>query len=389
MALKNCSELMSQLGRGESESRGDADLVQRFLVHRDEEAFAAIVSRHGDLVWGICQRVTGHYHLAEDAFQAVFMVLAAKAGSIRPPSVLPGWLHGVAVRTALRARTMDDRRRRRESLTASLAQPVSKPIDPVESAEMVAMLDEEIANLSDSLRTVVVLCELQGCSRKQASEQLGISEGTISSRLAAARKKLAERLSKRGMAAFSISAAIAGSGRSASAIVPAELEARAIAAAISPGGVSSQVSQLSNGVIRTMFIQKLKRVLVLALALPVLLGGVLIASEQAANSQPTPQKQLALADPPKPESKPADPQSAAAAKSQATGLGRLMVVENGDGQEWRKETGFPEHGRQGVGRFLRHTPRKVYIAARPDCFAGWKTSGFHCPSPCCGRPRPR
>jgi RNA polymerase sigma factor (sigma-70 family) len=340
MALKNHSGLMSQLGRGESESPGDADLVQRFVAHRDEEAFAAIVRRHGGMVWGICQRVTGHYHLAEDAFQAVFMVLAAKAGLIRPPSVLGGWLHGVAVRTALRARTMADRRRRRESSTPSLAEPASKPVDPVESAEMVAMLDEEIANLSESLRTVVVLCELQGRSRKQAAEQLGISEGTISSRLAAARKKLADRLSKRGMA-FSMTAAIAASGRSASAIVPADLAARAIAAAISPGGVSTQVSQLSNGVIRTMFIQKLKRVLVLALMLPAVLGGVLIASEPGSKDSPAAESQrLAFAFPPKPEAKAAESQPAAPAKTEAKGLGRLMVVKSETGKNGERKLVF-------------------------------------------------
>jgi RNA polymerase sigma factor (sigma-70 family) len=352
MASKNHSELMFQLGHRLPESEvgapSDADLVHRFLDDRDEQTFATIVRRHGPMVLGICKRVTGSHHVAEDAFQAVFMVLATKARSIRPPSVLSGWLYGVACRTALRARTMADRRRRREASNTSLASAVSQQVDPIESAEIVAVLDEEIANLSESLRTAVVLCELQGRSRKQAAEQLGIAEGTISSRLAAARKILAGRLRKRGIE-FSAAGSIAAFGHAGLANVPSELAARAIVAAISPSAVPAQVVLLSNGVIRTMFIQKLKRVLfVLALVLPAVLGGVLIASEPATDSPSVAPRHLVLADPPKPtpdeKSKPADPPQPVKDVSKESKPGRLMM--------WKTEMGTNAQNRPATVRKL-------------------------------------
>src|SRR5436305_2017496 len=108
MATAKLSEMVTRLGRGAAppaDAESDADLVGRFVAGRDEAAFAEIVRRHGPAVLGVCRRVTGNHHLAEDAFQAVFVVLAAKAGCVRPRSALAAWLYGVAYRTALRART--------------------------------------------------------------------------------------------------------------------------------------------------------------------------------------------------------------------------------------------------------------------------------------------
>ncbi len=329
MAIKNHSDLISRLALGETEAPGDTELVHQFLVRRDEEAFAAIVRRHGGLVWGICRRVTGHHHLAEDAFQAVFMVLAARAGSIRPASVLPGWLQGVAVRTALRARTMADRRRRREA--TAVPDSSSQGLDPIEAAEAATILDEEIAALSEKLRTAVVLCELQGRSRKQAAGQLGISEGTLSSRLDLAKKTLAGRLQKRGIE-LSIAISATAVGHASLAGVPSDLIARAIAAGLTPGAVTTQIVQLLNGVIRTMLIQKLKRVFGLALLLPAVLGGILIASEYGKDDsvQVVPQ-QSATADPPKPEAKAAATQPPV--KTEPKGPGRLIMWKKDEGKD--------------------------------------------------------
>ena len=189
MATTKLPDLVSRLGPGLLVPVGtDADLLGRLLATRDEQAFTLLVRRHGPMVFGVCRRVTGDHHLAEDAFQAVFVVLAAKAGSVRPRAALPAWLYGVAYRTALRARTMSDRRRRRETPVETLPEPAFETIDPVENSDVAAILDEEIARLPEPLRVAVVFCELEGRSRQEAAGHLGRPEGTLSSRLAKARK---------------------------------------------------------------------------------------------------------------------------------------------------------------------------------------------------------
>jgi RNA polymerase sigma factor (sigma-70 family) len=273
MATAKLSEMVTRLGRGAVPPAGeepDAELVGRFVAARDEAAFAELVRRHGPLVLGVCRRVTGHHHLAEDAFQAVFVVLATKAGCIRPRSAVAAWLYGVAYRTALRARTMADRRRRREAPVGTLPEPTASTTDPAEVADHAAVLDAEVAGLPESLRLPVVLCELEGKPRKEAARELGIPEGTLSSRLAAARKALAGRLRSRGvtLSAAGLSVAL---GRLASATVPAPLAARA-AAALTPAMVPAPVAVLSRGVMRIMFLSKLKAI---ALVVIVALGGVL------------------------------------------------------------------------------------------------------------------
>src|SRR5262245_58346926 len=201
MPAAKLSDMVTRLGRvlpANAPEAADADLLARFLASRDEPAFAELVRRHGPMVFGVCRRVTGNHHLAEDAFPAVFAVRAARADSGRPSSALAGWLYGVAHRTALRARTMADRRRRREARVACSAGAGREESHPAEVEDLVAALDEEIARLPDHYRLAVVLCELQGRGRKDAAAELGIAEGTLSSRLAEARKRLAARLRQRG-----------------------------------------------------------------------------------------------------------------------------------------------------------------------------------------------
>lgn len=306
------SDAVARLGRRlpAATPETDADLLGRFLQSRDEAAFTAIVRRHGPLVFGVSRRVAGDHHLAEDAFQAVFVVLAAKAGAVRPRSALPGWLYGVASRVALRARTMSDRRRKWEA-RAPLPAPPSEPAD----ADLVALLDEEVGRLPDGLRRAVVLCELQGHSRKDAAAELGVPEGTVSSRLAAARKALAARLRRRGVA-LTAAGLTAGLGRVAPAAVPGELVARAVAASL--GVVPAPVAALSNGVLRMMLLSKLKLVPV-ALALA---AGAVAAVGGGRADEPKP---AAKADPPKA----AAAAKPAGAKPLPKGPNKILVYASG------------------------------------------------------------
>lgn len=178
----------------------DADLLRAFLDARSEDAFAELVRRHGPMVLAACRRVLSNAADADDAFQATFLVLARKAHAIRGANVA-GWLYGVAVRTARGVRLMRDRRLKREARAARSE--TALPAEPAD-ADAAALVDAELARLPAHQREALVLCELQGLSRKAAAEQLGIAEGTVSSRLAAAKRKLAGRLSARGWRALAV-----------------------------------------------------------------------------------------------------------------------------------------------------------------------------------------
>ncbi|AMV27256.1 ECF RNA polymerase sigma factor SigE [Gemmata sp. SH-PL17] len=178
----------------------DGQLLRMFVAARTDDAFAELVRRHGPMVLAVCHRVLANPHDAEDAFQAVFLVLARKAGAVRGSNVA-GWLYSVAVRTARGVRIMRDRRKH---VVASQSARISAPTIPDDTlvvTEQAAIIDEELAKLPELLREALVLCELHGLSRRQAALELGIAEGTLSSRLAAAKRKLAERLSARGVTA--------------------------------------------------------------------------------------------------------------------------------------------------------------------------------------------
>ena len=168
----------------------DAQLLGRFIRDRDDAAFTELVRRQGPLVLGVCRRTISDRHLADDAFQATFVVLARKADSIQSATHLASWLYGVSHKVALRARTMAGRRAKHETLTANPPDTAVRP-DPID--ELDGVLDAEIANLPALYRDAVVLCELQGVSRYDATKTLGILEGTLSSRLAKARKLFLRR----------------------------------------------------------------------------------------------------------------------------------------------------------------------------------------------------
>jgi RNA polymerase sigma factor (sigma-70 family) len=240
--------VVRRLGSSPAEPLPDAELVAAFAANRDADAFAALVDRHGPTVLGVCRRVLGNAHDAEDAFQAVFLVLARRVRAVRPPGAVGGWLYGVAVRTANKARVALARRRRREMIAAS--NPGSRECDPPaatpELTELRHAIDEELGKLPASLRAVVVLCDLHEKTRAEAAGELACPEGTIAARLHRARRKLGAALARRGLALPSASLA--------TILVPAAVSAgmarSAVAAAL--GSATPAVLALAREVTRGM-----------------------------------------------------------------------------------------------------------------------------------------
>lgn len=242
----------------------DGQLLECFVARREEAAFEALVERHGPMVLGVCRRVVGHAHDAEDAFQATFLVLVRKAASIVPREAVGNWLYGVAFRTALEARARACRQRTKEKQVKHMPQP--KTESQADCRELQTILDRELSRLPDKYRLPVVLCELEGRSRKEVARQLALPEGTLSSRLATARKMLARRLARHGLAFSAGTLAVILSQNTAPACVPAPLlmgTVRAAASSAAPqavaaGVISAKVAALTEGVLRSMLLTKLK-----------------------------------------------------------------------------------------------------------------------------------
>ncbi len=241
--------------------RSDRELLTGFASHRDEDAFAELVRRHGRMVLAVTRRVTGHSQDAEDAFQAAFLVLARRAGQIERPELLANWLYGVAYHTAREARA--SRRRVLEQSVASLPETLASS-PPEHNDELGRVIDEEVAALPDKYRCAVVLCDLQGLSRATAARQMKIPEGTLSSRLAYARKLLAAKLTRRGITSTSGGVLALLGGEVNGVVLPREmviLTAR-VAAQTRIGGllppelVSPTVSHLTEGVLKMMFVNR-------------------------------------------------------------------------------------------------------------------------------------
>ncbi len=285
-------------------SLGDAELLGRFLAGRDEAAFEALLRRHGPMVLGVCRRVLRNAADAEDAFQATFLVLVRKAASLRSRELLGGWLYGVAYRTALKAKTMAAKRRRKETEARQSAVPETRAEGAWE--DLLPLLDRELARLPEKYRVPVVLCELEGKSRKEAARLLKLAEGTLSSRLATARKMLARRLARPG--AVVAGAALTGAlGETATAGVPralllstAKAAARMAAGRTVDGVVSMQVLTLTEGVMKALLLNRLKLVLALALAFAVTCTGAgALLSRAPAADQPAAGSKPATASAPK------------------------------------------------------------------------------------------
>jgi RNA polymerase sigma factor (sigma-70 family) len=251
--------LIQQTGGGLT----DAHLLERFLARRDEGAFAALVARHGPMVLGVCRRVLGNHHDAEDAFQAAFLVLARRAAALRPRAALGPWLYGVAFRTALGAAATRNRRRSRERQVRDMPHPEVAPADLL---DWQPLLDRELSRLSERYRAAVVLCDLEGKTRKEAARLLGVPESTLANRLARARALLAKRLRGRGVELTGAALAAALAAETASARVPTVLlRCTARAAAGQLTAASAPAVLLMKGVMQAMLLRKLKLVALVVL----------------------------------------------------------------------------------------------------------------------------
>jgi RNA polymerase sigma factor (sigma-70 family) len=261
----------------------DGQLLRAFLHNHDESAFEALVRRHGPMVVGVCRRVLHHAHDAEDAFQAAFLVLVRKAASLAGREIVGDWLHGVALRTALRVRTSQARRRGKERRMAR-PEAVAADLTP----EWHALVDQELQGLPEKYRVPIILCELEGRTHQEAALHLGCPVGTLSGRLSRARAMLAQRLTRRGLtlSAGVLSASLCpdatAAGVNPSLIGSTVKAATQIAAGQAATGIiSTRVAALAEGVVRTMLLNKLKTVGAVVLAVAILGVGMCVLRPNA------------------------------------------------------------------------------------------------------------
>src|SRR5262245_6876029 len=217
-------------GWKEAGEQSDAALLQHFISRRSEDAFAALLKRHGPLVFAVCLRALREHTDAEDAFQATFLVLARKAGSIRKQETLPAWLHRVALNICRTIKLAATRRQAHERQAIDMSQTPSP--DDVELRDWQSVLHEEVDHLPEKYRIPVVLCYLQGLTHEEAARRLGWPVGSVKGRLARAREFLRSQLARRGLTltAAALTTALA---ESATAAVPPALFGVTFRAALS------------------------------------------------------------------------------------------------------------------------------------------------------------
>jgi RNA polymerase sigma-70 factor (ECF subfamily) len=272
---KVVSHLRGILARPQAAAQTDGDLLELFLTRRDEGAFELLLRRHGPMVMGVCRRILGDGPDAEDAFQATFLVLVRRGDRVRPRGRVGNWLHGVAFRTALEARRAAARRRRKEAQ----AMPRTPAAEDVWS-ELRPRLDCELSRLPERYRLPIVLCDLEGRTRKEAAGQLGWAEGTVSSRLARGRELLARRVRRHGLPLSAATLAGSLAEGAATAGVPAPLVGSTLQAALlmAAGRTDAALALAANAValtetmVRAMTMQKLQFAAAITLGLGLAVG---------------------------------------------------------------------------------------------------------------------
>lgn len=256
-------------------AQSDGQLLERFLHQEDVAAFEVLVERHAGLVMGVCERVLRHRQDAEDAVQATFMVLVRQGSTMIGQGNLAGWLYGVALHTSLYARRQAARRRSVESQCNVPRAVGDASLDAI-WRDLRLVLDDELGRLPSKYRDPLILCYLEGQTNEQAARILGWTKGTVSGRLARARDLLRARLTRRGLALSGVVLAAALSQQGAAAASTTLIQATVKAGAGFVAGtvtVSAPVALITDGVLQTMAISKLKLMLAAAGALGLVLAG--------------------------------------------------------------------------------------------------------------------
>jgi RND family efflux transporter MFP subunit len=256
MPKQSLNDLLHMVHKLAGQTEGtlaDAELLARFVECRDEAAFEALVWRHGQLIWKLCERILRDPQDAEDAFQATFLVLARKADSVRERRALGGWLYQIAQRICLGMR----RKKGASSTLPILEEPVAGGIDSAEQADLRRLLEEEIGRLPRKYRLPLLLRYIEGRSTEEAAAIIGCPRGTILSRLAWSRQRLRTRLAARGVGlsvALIAAAATESSAASAKSVLAAASTALLFLA--NPALQTTRPVSLAKGVLRTMLMTK-------------------------------------------------------------------------------------------------------------------------------------
>src|SRR6516225_5762657 len=257
----------------------DALLLDRFIDQWDQAAFGDLVRRHGPMVLGVCRRILRDPHAAEDAFQATFLLLARKAGSVRKRGSIGPWLYGVAQRVALEARGTTARRPVPTPL--DLEVPGVDDHDGLERDELHAALHEELGRLPEKYRAPLVICYFEGLPHKAVARQLGWPLGTVRSRIARGRDRVGARLTRRGVAPAAVLLALGLLPKTAAAVPARLVEATVRVAArvaaserVTQGEVPARVADLEKKVRKAMHLTRLRWATAFALAVVVIGAGV-------------------------------------------------------------------------------------------------------------------
>jgi RNA polymerase sigma factor (sigma-70 family) len=290
----------------------DGELLGRFARCHEEEAFAALVERHGLMVRNVCRRLLGDAHAAEDAFQATFLVLARRAGTIRRPGALAAWLYAVAYRVARKVRA-GRARQQAGALPAgddTAADPSPDPLAQVSAREALVAVEEEVRRLPEAYRLPVALCCLEGLSQEEAARRLGCTAGAVKGRLERGRTRLRQRLQKRGLALAAALAAAEVARGPGPALAAAATAGAAVRFTTGPAGAagSTRAAALAQGVLRMMLFQRLGSVAALVVLGAACLAAGALSYDRLAAQPPDAQEGAA----------------AASAKADAAGKGRRL-----------------------------------------------------------------
>ncbi|WZO98918.1 RNA polymerase sigma factor [Isosphaeraceae bacterium EP7] len=294
MATGQWAAVVGQVNRlwtaGTSAGQTETQLLDRFATGGDESAFEALVARHGSMVHGVCRRVLRDPNDADDAFQATFLVLARKAGSLRDGALLGNWLYGVARRVSTRARADAEARRRREADAGRGAGDEPDASQAAQRRELAEMVQAEVDRLPSASRAVVVLCDLSGCSHEEAASRLGLPLGTVKSRHFRARTQLKTRLHGRGLAPEPALALLV-TRTGARLVPPALLETTARAACAYAAGrltlaglATSHAVSLAQGVLTSMLTNQLTLAATITLSAALLTVGAGVYAQAPAGA---------------------------------------------------------------------------------------------------------